>query len=109
MPAGGVDARPKSIRAAAEWAEAEAEARGEEPIELALGRQFFDDRLGMLEPGGLLDQPLRLTRTITACRNAVYALAEYAKAPAGSRAKWKADHPDLADVIYFVDLTRDGR
>lgn len=58
------------------------------------------------DAGGLLDQRPRLMRTMTAAESAYQAARAYAQAPAGGRAKWRAEHPEADDVLAGVEQMR---
>ena len=75
------------------------------PFELDLARQMRQWRT-LPEAGGLLDQRPRLMRTLAAAHNAWLAAREYRRAPAGARALWRNEHPDLDEVLAAVERMR---
>lgn len=72
------------------------------PFELTL---FWDAQVWRALPdaGGMLDQRVRLMRTMTAAHNAYTAARAYAQAPAGGRAKWRTENAGLDDVLADVE------
>jgi len=57
--------------------------------------------LGLPEAGGLRDQPHRLMLTLDAAQKVYQAISEYERAPAGAKARWKFDHPQLVPYLQY--------
>lgn len=54
------------------------------------------------EAGGLRSQPARLMETMVSAHAIYLAVTQYDRVPAGSKAKWKIDHPHLAEALSLA-------
>jgi hypothetical protein len=93
----GDEPGPKSLEAACRYAEDS--RRHAAPQALRYAFQCADYPGALPEPGGLRAQPNRLMVTMRAAYNLWHAVREYAKAGPGQQAKWKNEHPELADLL----------
>lgn len=81
------------------------EVRPAPPLALTLywqGERFH----ALPDGGGLLDQRVRLMRTMNACLSAYEAARSRARAGAGQRARWRSDHPEMDDTLVAVERLR---